>query len=203
MDCAPGRCTHTPGRPGTRTPGRWGPGARASVPEVAPGCTRYTHCTRCARCARRSLKGQSGTRPTRVPPSLAHNSSARALLFAQARPPLAAGGQARARVPWLAPGCARCARCARRSLQGQSWARPTRVTPSLAHNSSPWPHMHPCPWAVHAHYWSPRHARPWLLGPRRAQPRLGLRLAALAALAALGAPFGASPGRAPLELHRV
>ena len=37
---------------------------------------------------------------------------------------------ARGAVPWGAPDCARCADCAgsaRRSLQGQSWARPPRV----------------------------------------------------------------------------
>jgi len=38
--------------------------------------------------------------------------------------PLAAGAQARAPVPWVAPGCARCAR---RSLRGQSLTRPARV----------------------------------------------------------------------------
>jgi len=66
-------------------------------------------------------------------------------------------------------------------------ARPVLGAPhaSLVHSSSSCLHTHPWPWVVHAHYWS--HPHPWPLGPRRARLCLGLRLSALAALAALGA----------------
>ena len=65
-------------------------------------------------------------------------------------------------------------------------ARPVLGAPhsSLVHNSSSWPHTHPGPWVVPAHSWPTRRAHPW--PPRRAPPCLGLPLATLAALAALG-----------------
>jgi len=83
--------------------------------------------------------------------------------------------------PWIGLRLAALAALAARSLQGQSWSHP-----------------HLCPWVVHAHSWS-HPPPPGRLSPG-ARPCIGVHLAALAALAALGArrsALGQSLARPP------
>jgi len=107
--------------------------------------------------------------------------------------PLAAWAQApgRAPMPWFAPGCARCARpvlgAPHSSLVHRRVynTKGTHAHPQKQqiHSSSRWPHTQRATGSC------TRTPHPWSRGPRRlgAHPCLGLRLAALAALDALGA----------------
>jgi len=140
-----------------------------------------------------------GARPVLGAPHWSHPESSPQLWLLAAHTPVPLGRARALRTPGrLGPGArARVLGCAwlrslrshpsLRSVLGQSLARPIH----LAHDSSSWPHTHPCPWVAHAHSWSHPHHWP------RVHACLWLPLAALAALTALSAR--PSPGRAPLE----